>query len=96
MHDVKSAKYLDDYKIEVTFDNGRSGIADFSAYPSRVGIFAKFRDMNFFKSCRVNHELGVLAWGDDIDIAPETLYSMATGESLPEWMVAEDLGGEYK
>jgi len=96
MHDVKSAKYLDGYRIEVTFDNGRSGIADFSAYPARGGIFDKFRDMNFFKRCQVNHELGVLAWDDEIDIAPETLYSMATGEPLPEWMVVEEPDDEYK
>lgn len=34
-------------------------------------------------------------WGAEIDIAPETLYSLATGESLPEWMVAEDSNNDY-
>lgn len=34
-------------------------------------------------------ELGVLSWGGDIDIAPESLYSRATGEPLPDWMAAE-------
>ncbi len=96
MHDVISAKYLDGYKIEVTFDNGKTGVVDFSAYPDRGGVFKRFTDMNFFKSCQVNEELGVLAWGTEIDIAPETLYSLATGASLPEWMVAEDSDSDYK
>jgi len=96
MHDVISAKYLDGYKIEVAFDNGKSGVANFSEYPDRGGVFARFKDMNFFKSCQVNEELGVLAWGEEIDIAPETLYSLATGESFPEWMVAEDSDRDYK
>ena len=30
--------------------------------------------------------LKLRVWPGDIDIAPETLYSEATGESLPTWM----------
>ena len=96
MHDVISAKYLDGYKLEVTFDNGKSGVANFSGYLDRGGVFKRFKDMNFFKNCQINKELGVLTWGPEIDIAPETLYSLATGESLPEWMVAEDSDSDYK
>jgi hypothetical protein len=42
--------------------------------------------MDFFKNFKINEELGVLTWGDEIDIAPETLYSVATNSPLPEWM----------
>ena len=28
-------------------------------------------------------------WGDEIDIAPETLHAEATGTPLPEWMNPE-------
>jgi len=38
----------------------------------------------------VNEELGVLTWGDEIDIAPEVLYSEATGSPLPRWMIEEE------
>jgi len=31
-------------------------------------------------------KLGVLTWGEEIDIAPETLYAEAINVSLPEWM----------
>ncbi len=90
VHDVISAEHRGDYRIEVVFDNGKRGIVDFSAYAEeRRGVFARFRDMAFFRDFHINEELGVLAWGDDIDIAPETLYAQATGEPLPGWM-AED------
>lgn len=85
--DVVSAQYKGEYRIEVAFDNGQHGIVDFSKYLNRGGIFKHFHDIAFFRNFRINEELGVLAWGDDIDIAPETLYSEATGEPLPGWMV---------
>ena len=89
IHDVVSAKHRDGYRIELAFDNGRSGIVDFSKYLHRGGVFERFRDMEFFRNFKVNEDLGVLTWGDEVDIAPETLYSEATGEPLPEWMMVD-------
>ncbi len=86
IHDVISATYRGGYRIEVVFDDGKRGIVDFSAYSERGGVFARFRDEAYFRDFRVNEELGVLTWGDDLDVAPETLYAEVTGEPLPEWM----------
>ena len=38
----------------------------------------------YFKQVYV--DCGVLTWQGEVDIAPETVYSMATGKPLPEWM----------
>ncbi|HLA28322.1 MAG TPA: DUF2442 domain-containing protein [Syntrophales bacterium] len=86
IHDVVSASYKDEYKIEVTFDDGSNGIVDFSVYLTRGGVFDRFKDIAFFKNFKINQDLGVLSWQDEIDIAPETLYSEATRTSLPNWM----------
>ena len=86
IHDVVSASYKGGHRIEVTFDDGQRGVVDFSPYAERGGVFARFRDLAFFRSFQINEELGVLTWGDEIDIAPETLYAEATGTPLPEWM----------
>lgn len=88
IHDVVTAEYLGDYRIKVTFDDGKTGVIDFSSYRDRGGVFEKFRDLRFFRFFQVDPELGVLRWGDDI--APETLYAKPTGEPLPSWMVAEE------
>jgi hypothetical protein len=87
--DIISASYKGGYKIELTFENGRSGAADFTKYIERGGVFDRLTDQEFFKRFRVNKELGVLTWNDEIDIAPEVLYSEATGEPLPDWMQKE-------
>ena len=86
LHDVVSAVYRGGYLIELEFDDGRSGTVDFTKYLERRGVFERFRDLEFFRSFTINKELGVLTWGDDIDIAPETLYAAATGTDLPAWM----------
>lgn len=85
-HDVVSARYLAGYKIEVVFDDGRGGVVDFSRYMERGGVFERFHDIEFFRKFRVNEELGVLTWENEVDIAPETLYAEATGDPLPKWM----------
>jgi len=86
MFDVISAEYKGGYEIEVEFENGRRGIVDFSDYAARGGVFARFADMDYFRRFEVNRELGVLVWGNDVDIAPETLYAEATNSPLPDWV----------
>ena len=84
--DVVFAKYLCDYKLTLTFDDGKSGTVDFSRFLKAGGVFERFNDLEFFKNFTVNQELGVVTWQDEIDISPETLYSEATRSPLPEWI----------
>ncbi len=86
LRDVVSARYKEGYKIEIIFDDGRSGIVDFTEYLDRGGVFEKFKDITFFKSYKIDEEVGTIVWGNEIDISPEKLYSKATGAPLPNWM----------
>jgi hypothetical protein len=63
IHDVVSAEYKSDCRIEVVFEDGRRGIVDFSNYAECGGVFRHFRDMEFFRNFEINEELGVLTWG---------------------------------
>lgn len=85
--DIVSAEYLEGYKIKLTFEDSRTGIVDFCVYTKKGGVFEKFKNIEFFKSFRLDKEIGNLTWNGEIDIAPETLYSEATHTSLPEWMI---------
>ena len=86
LRDVIAANYKGGYKIELIFEDGASGIVDFSKYLNKGGVFEKFRDMEFFMNFKINEELGALTWGDEVDIAPETLYAEATNSPLPDWV----------
>ena len=74
LYDVINAEYLEDYKLEIEFENGCKGIVDFLNYTQRGGVFSKFQDLIFFTNFKISKDLGTIVWGDEIDIAPETLY----------------------
>ena len=88
-YDVVAAKYIEGYKLEITFEDGKKGILDLQSYILKGGVFSRFSDIEYFKQFYINKELGVLCWPNNLDIAPETLYSETTGEPLPEWMTPE-------
>lgn len=87
-HDVIKIKCLDDFRLELTFDDGKRGILDCKPIIAKGGVFSKLSDPKVFKKARVNKELGVVTWDDDVDIAPETAYCLATGSPFPDWMQA--------
>jgi hypothetical protein len=79
--DITEAQYLDNYKIRLSFEDGSTGIADLSEYPNADNVFHSFLDIAYFKDFRIEH--GTLVWGKgELDIAPETLYVLATGKSV--------------
>jgi hypothetical protein len=89
MYDVKNVRYLNGYKLEVTFEDNAKGVVDFHNHIKRGGIFARLTDQSYFRQVYVNKDLGTLCWPNGEDIAPETLYTLATGQALPDWMKAE-------
>jgi len=89
IHDVVSATYEGEYRIKITFDDGKSGSVDFSSYIERGGISERLRDLDVFRNFEINEDLGVLTWDGDIDVSPEALYAEATGSPLLDWMRPE-------
>jgi hypothetical protein len=81
MHwNITGAEYLDGYRLRLSFTDGKSGVVDFDKYIRRGGVFARLADLRFFKDFHINSEFGTLCWGDDLDVAPETLYLEAVGD----------------
>lgn len=78
---IIDALYVDEYQIRLTFENGKSGIVNFRDYVNSGEVFTKFGDLEFFKNFEISY--GTLCWGDgQVDIAPERLYELATGEPI--------------
>lgn len=86
LHDLVKAQYVEGYKIDLTFDDGTTAVVDFTPFVNQDGVFEKLRSIEYFKTFKINRELGVITWDNEIDIAPETLYSKAANKPLPEWM----------
>lgn len=85
-HDVVGIKFLDNFELDLTFEDGKSGVFDCKPLIAKGRAFARLRNPEVFKRARINTELGVVTWDDEVDIAPETAYSQATGSPLPKWM----------
>ena len=68
---VVDATYLADYKIKITFDNGKEKIADCLIWLNGE-IFEPLKDKNYFQRFFVDD--WSIAWPNGADIAPDTLY----------------------
>jgi len=76
---VKTAKPLDDHKLELTFSNGEVRIYDCSPLLD-FGVFRELRDIGYFRQVRVVN--GTVAWPHEQDICPDTLYEDSR-EAMP-------------
>jgi hypothetical protein len=78
---VNEAAYLGAYKIEVTFSDGRTGIADL--VDRLVGsVFESLRDPAEFARFSVDPELNTIVWPNGADLAPEYMYFLAFKNEL--------------
>jgi len=68
---VKSVRALDDYQLEVSFDNGECRVFDVKPFLSR-GIFVRLRDRSLFQAARA--VAGSVEWPGGRDLSYDTLY----------------------
>ena len=76
---VKSVRALEDYKLEVSFENGERRTFDVKPFLSR-GIFVRLRDQELFQAARA--VAGSVEWPGGLDLSYETLY--IEGQPIPE------------
>ena len=73
---IVEAKYLDDYRVEVVFSNGRKGVADLSEV-LHGSVFGALKDKFEFSKMSVDSELETVVWANGADLAPEYIYFQA-------------------
>ena len=70
---VKEAKYLHDYVIWLRFNDGAEGMVDLK--DELYGeVFEPLKDMERFRSFKVDPDLETIVWENGADLAPEFLY----------------------
>ena len=68
---VKEVKALDNYLLQLEFENGQKGF--FSMLPYlQYPVFQPLMDTTFFKNAHAT--MGFVSWNDEIDMSPDTLY----------------------
>lgn len=71
---VSKAKYIEGYKVHLTFSDGRCGAVDLREfiYNDHRPIFIELKDDKIFHRFRL--EFNTLIWPNGADLAPEYLY----------------------
>lgn len=70
------AKYLRDYKIQVTFADDKTGVIDLEQ-ELWGEIFEPLKDIRVFRNFKIDTELDTITWSTGADLAPEYLYDRA-------------------
>jgi hypothetical protein len=68
---VKSVRSLDDYRLEVLFENGERRMFNVKPYLQR-GVFVRLQNRAIFQAARV--EAGSVEWPGELDLSYDTLY----------------------
>jgi hypothetical protein len=68
------AEPLDGYKVHLRFADGLAADVDLSYLCEFGGVFEPLRDIEFFRRLKVDDGGNTIAWPNEADIAPETLY----------------------
>jgi hypothetical protein len=71
---IRTAEYVEDYKIHVTFNNGESGTIDLKEfiYNDKRPIFKELVDIAKFRQFEVDFD--TIVWKNGLDLSPEFLY----------------------
>ncbi len=71
---LTNVKPLANYKLEVEFTDGTSGLVDIShrIMSENAGIFATLKDIDLFNQVYLEH--GAVTWPGEIDLAPDVMH----------------------
>ena len=74
---VIEAKYLDNYKLDLTFNNGFRNVVNLKSkiFNDHRKIFEPLKDVTYFKNFTKNR--WTIEWNNGVDLAPEYLYDLA-------------------
>ena len=81
--DVVEVKPLDGHKLELTFQDGLNAVVDLERVITRFeGVFAPLKDPEYFRSVRVDPEIGTIVWLNGAGLCPDVLYYYASGKPI--------------
>ncbi len=72
---IKSVQPLDDYRLDVLFENGERRVFDAKPYLYR-GVFIRLQDRALFAAARV--VAGSAEWPGGVDLSYDTVYLEST------------------
>ncbi len=80
MHIIKNVEYLDEYKLLVTFEDNAVKSIDLKDH-LKGEIFSPLKDVEYFKTVKLNKDIDTIVWENGADFSPDFLYEIGVKES---------------
>lgn len=77
MHFVKDVQYISEYKLLLTFEDGVVKLCDVAPHLDGE-IFEPLKNIDYFKTVRVNPDIDTVVWENGADFSPDFLYEIGT------------------
>ncbi|MBW2059859.1 MAG: DUF2442 domain-containing protein [Deltaproteobacteria bacterium] len=84
---VIEATYVGGYKLKIRFDNGETKVVDLKPHLDGP-IFEPLKQLDFFKSFRVDKDIDTVVWPNNADFSPDFLYEI--GQKVSEQDASAD------
>jgi len=72
---------LTGYRIKINFADGISGIVDLSHLAGK-GVFKVWENDDFFSKVYINSESDAIAWNEELELCPNTLYEQLISSNV--------------
>lgn len=82
MHSVKAAKYIEGFKILLTFEDKTEKLVDLSSHLYGE-IFEPLKNKSNFKKFKVNEDTDTIEWENGADMSPDFLYKIGKDFTKP-------------
>ncbi|MDR1763947.1 MAG: DUF2442 domain-containing protein [Dysgonamonadaceae bacterium] len=76
-------KALNDYSIFVKYEDGTQGVVDLK-HLAHKGVFTEWDKNNLFNNVYIA-DYGAIAWNEDLDICPDSIYLQLKGMTFDMW-----------
>ena len=77
MHFVRNASYISEYKLLITFEDKTIKFVDLKSHLDGE-IFEPLKDIEYFKTFRVDPKLNTIVWENGADFSPDFLYEIGS------------------
>lgn len=90
MHFVRNASYISEYKLLITFEDKTVKLIDLKSHLDGR-IFEPLKNINYFKTFRVDPEIDTIVWENGADFSPDFLYEIGIDLNISEDMKNEKI-----
>jgi hypothetical protein len=90
-----SVKAKNPYLLDVKYSDGTEGLCDVS-YLLNKPVFKSWDDPEFFSHVYIDLETSAIAWSEEIELCPDSIYVKIKGLTFEQWRSNQDSNATSK